>query len=116
MGVKLSRSHVWVCLLDLVYTVQPPKSGDLLKQAVIPSDLCISSFSYVRTGSGRWCVLPAWIWDEFGMFVGDGSKEMAPSTLGSLDVAPRLPSHQPLSCDLGPFQQAERGNRTLFNL
>lgn len=38
-GVKLSRSQVWVFLFDLVYTVQPPKSGDLLKQAVIPSDL-----------------------------------------------------------------------------
>lgn len=38
-GVKLSSRHVWVFLVDLVYTVQPPKSGHLLKQAVIPSDL-----------------------------------------------------------------------------
>ena len=49
-GVKLSRSHLWVFLSDLVYTVKPPKSGDLLKQAVIPSDRGISSFSYKKAG------------------------------------------------------------------
>lgn len=118
-GVKLSRSQVWVFLLDLVYTVQPPKSGDLLNQAVIPSDLCIASFSSKKAGQRWWCVLLSWIWDVAGMFMGVGSGEMVPSTSGSQDVAPRianLPSHRPLQAPLLVLSNLLNMEITLFSI
>lgn len=73
---------MWVFFLDLAYTVQPPKSRDLLKEPVI----AFVSHLFLTRKQGRDGAVP--FQPGFRIFMGVASRGMAPSTSGSQDVTP----------------------------